>query len=208
MVSLKKRVLFFTLIFSIVLIAAAFAYDGRILLSKDPSMIYFQLGKESFNNNDLNKALDYFQKAVEINPDFAEAYHNLGIVYYELGNHGNAITELEKAVGLNSNYEKAYYSLALIYYENNDFDNAIINLLKVIELNPENSNANFDLAVAYVDRFREKESSGSINTGDLEDLKAASAYYLKVVELDPDFPHASGNADIVRNVIGGYEEQI
>ena len=58
----------------------------------------------------------------------------------------------------------------------------------------------------YVDKFREKEDTGKISLKDLEDLEIALKHYLKVVELDPDFPYASNNAEIIKNIIKDYEK--
>ena len=76
---------------------------------------------------------------------------------------------------------------------------------KFIELEPENTNGHFDLAVIYADRFREKESSGIVSSTDLEDLKKSLNLYLKVIHLDSEFPHASNNAKIIKNIINKYE---
>jgi tetratricopeptide (TPR) repeat protein len=191
-----------------VVVSLSFAYQGKAIIAKEPSVIYFTLGKYYFNNNDFDNALNYFKKAIEINPKFAEAHHNLGIVYYNLNEKNGAVDELKNAIRLNGGYAKAYYSLALVYYESKDYGNVLQNLLKVIELEPENANAHFDLAVVYVDRFREKELTGNISLGDLEDLEEALLHYLKVAELDFNFPHALINAEIVKNIINDYEAKL
>ena len=98
--------------------------------------------------------------------------------------------------------------MGLIYHEIKDYKNAISSFLKVIELEPENANAHFDLAVAYVNKFREKESSGDITPEDLEDLESGFRQYLEVIKLDPDFPYAQANAEIVGKVIDRYENKI
>ena len=39
----------------------------------------------------MDEAASYYRKAIEIKPDFTEAYNNLGIAYIHLGEHENAI---------------------------------------------------------------------------------------------------------------------
>jgi tetratricopeptide (TPR) repeat protein len=202
----KRSFLLITMVVLVIgLASTAFASESKVIVTKEPAYIYFLIGKYYFNNNDFENALKYFQKSIELSPDFAEAHHNLGVTYYKLNNKDDAVVELEKAIGIKSDYEKAYYSLALIYYGDRDYDDAIINLLSVVEINPENINANFDLGVSYVGRFRQKESTGTITSADLEDLKEALGYYRNVIGLNPEFPYAKSNAEIVEDVIEDYE---
>ncbi len=45
----------------------------------------------------LHKVRSYFNKAIEINPKFAEAYNNRGLAYYIKGQHDKAISDCTKA---------------------------------------------------------------------------------------------------------------
>lgn len=192
----------------IIVASFIFASEDRIIITKDIPIIYFALGRYHFNNHNFDEALNYFQKTIQTKPDFAEAYHNLGITYYRLNEYNNAIIELKKAIELKTDYAKAYHSLALVQYKNKDHENAISNLLKVIQLEPENANAHFDLAVVYVDKFREKELTGNISLNDLGDLKEALIHYLKVADIDPNFPHALSNAEIAGHIINDYKAKL
>ena len=51
----------------------------------------------------LGEALQEFQKVVELNPDFAPAFVNLGSIYLHLGRRGEAETALKKALALEEN---------------------------------------------------------------------------------------------------------
>jgi hypothetical protein len=51
----------------------------------------------------LGAALEEFQKVVELNPDFAPAYVNLGSIYLHLGRRGEAEAALKKALALEEN---------------------------------------------------------------------------------------------------------
>jgi tetratricopeptide (TPR) repeat protein len=168
-------------------------------------LLYFKIGKSFYNKGELKTTLKFLKKSIEASQDFKEAYHNLGVVYYELGNFDKALVEFKKAIEIDDRYAKAHYSLALLYYRIGDFDNAIKHLLKLTQLQPNNANAHFDLAVSYVDRFREKELKGSINSDDLTDLEKALYHYLKTEELKPGFPNALNNADIIKKVIEIYD---
>ena len=60
-------------------------------MAKEPSAIFFAVGKHYFDKGDLDSAINYFGKSIEMNPNFAEAYYNSGIVFYYNGNMNSAI---------------------------------------------------------------------------------------------------------------------
>ena len=46
---------------------------------------------------DFTSALSAFTKAIELKPDFGEAYYNRGYVYLKLGNRPSGIADLSKS---------------------------------------------------------------------------------------------------------------
>ncbi len=46
---------------------------------------------------DYTSALSAFSKAIELKPDFGEAYYNRGYVYFKLGNKNLGAADLSKA---------------------------------------------------------------------------------------------------------------
>ncbi len=67
--------------------------------------------------NDLGKLQDAeisTRKAIELDPNLAEAHSNLGTILIDLGKLQDAETSTRKAIELNPDFSKAYYSLSLI----------------------------------------------------------------------------------------------
>ena len=56
-------------------------------------------------------------KAIELNPNFAEAYSNRGLAKYNLGDNQGAIVDYNKAIELNPNFADAYYSRGNSYQQ-------------------------------------------------------------------------------------------
>ncbi|MCP2727468.1 tetratricopeptide repeat protein, partial [Limnofasciculus baicalensis] len=46
---------------------------------------------------------------IEINPNYANAYHNRGVARSDLGDKQSAIADYNKAIEINPNYAYAYY---------------------------------------------------------------------------------------------------
>jgi len=171
-------------------------------IRSSPHILYFNVGKYYFKAGRLDDSIEMFSKAVESDSDFAPGHYNLGVAYYEKKEFDSAMDEFRKASELDSSYIKARNSLAMLHFELGDFNSAAEGFLDVIELDPEDPEANFNLAQSYVMRFRKSEESGSEDYTDLEH----ALYYLKKAEqLQPGFPHASDNINIIQPILDARE---
>jgi tetratricopeptide (TPR) repeat protein len=63
----------------------------------------------------LDKALDAFNKAIELDSTVANNYIIRGNAYDSLGNHNKAIADYDKAIELNAEFALAYYNRGLAY---------------------------------------------------------------------------------------------
>ena len=54
-----------------------------------------------------------WEKAIELNPDDADAYINLGIAYGKQNNYTKAIQSYEKAIELKPDYALAYWNRSI-----------------------------------------------------------------------------------------------
>src|SRR6266571_4813060 len=57
-------------------------------------------GKELYLNNDDKQAVDAFQQAIKLNPDFAEAHFRLGLAFNALERKPEADESLKKSIAL------------------------------------------------------------------------------------------------------------
>ena len=70
-------------------------------------------------------AIALLKKALEINPNFIDAYNNLGSAYCAAGKNKQAIAALKKAIQLNPKIGEAHNNIALAYYYNKEYGLAI-----------------------------------------------------------------------------------
>ena len=87
-----------------------------------------------FKNYD--KSIEYFQKAIDIKPDYAQAYYSMGIIYVSKGNHDKSIDYYQKAIDIKPNYAEAYYSMGFAYVYKGNHDKSIECYQKAININP------------------------------------------------------------------------
>ena len=88
------------------------------------------------------KQLVEAEQAVAMNPDDAEAHHNLGAVYYTyhfytIAHLDQAIAEYRKAIDLEPKFVRAYYSLGWAYLRQGKLDQAKAAWKKSLELQSE-----------------------------------------------------------------------
>jgi len=201
----KIRVVSLLLIVSLILISSlVVANKGVLIQSSSLSSLYFSVGNYYASQQDWQEAQHYFEKAINENTEFKEAYHDLGIVLHKQKNDLAAFEALLQAISIDDTYKKAHNSAGLLYFKQGEYDNAISHLEKASVLDADDVQIQFDLAVSYVERFREKESKGTIENADLADLEKGLAHYENALALDPHYPHAKENAAIVESVLSYY----
>lgn len=86
---------------------------------------YRDKGLQAQKTGDLDTALTYFQKAVELDPSLAVAYNDLGVVYEARGWNDRAKVAYGKALDLDPSLASPYYNLGSIYEKEGDYDRAI-----------------------------------------------------------------------------------
>ena len=110
---------------------------------------WFQKGYNATINEEWVKAISFFLKVVEIEPDYAMAYNNLGYNYGKQGNNTKAIELLEQSIELDPNNASAYMNLGIAYEVRSILGKAILMLEKAIEIEPDYAMAYYNLGIAY-----------------------------------------------------------
>ena len=77
---------------------------------------HFQVGMELEKAHKYHEAAEEFSQAIQINPEFSEAYYHLGFNALQDGNSEEAIRALMQLTQLEPNNNKARMALGQIYY--------------------------------------------------------------------------------------------
>ena len=80
------------------------------------------------------QAITEFNKAIELDPEYAMAYNNRGNAYWNKGNFDRAIADYDKAIELDPEYAEAYGNRGFVYYLEGELTKAISDLEKCLEL--------------------------------------------------------------------------
>lgn len=97
------------------------------------------------SSGQLQEAIVLYKKALDMKPDFPEAWYNLGNVYGKIRQFNEAMNCLNNAIKYKSNYAQALSSRGIAYASMGKTDQAIIDLSAAIKGDPE-------YAIAYLNR--------------------------------------------------------
>ena len=189
------------------------------------------------SENEINRAIKYFEEAIGRDPGYALAYAGLADCYSILGYYGfrrstavlpRAKELAEKALSLNDSLAEAHASLGEIlmqYYF--DWKRAGSELDRAIELNPSYATAHFWRATHYMALGRIDESLAQVRkaveldplsmiilTNAARDLYLAGRYdesidqYRRSLQVDHDFPIAHKGLAEVYTQKGMHEEAL
>jgi len=143
---------------------------------------YNEKGIEYFKRDNMQKAENFFKKAIELKPMYAKAYNNLANVEAKRGNFDIAIQYNLQALTIDPYYPESYYNLALIYKKRKDFINEIAYLDKAVQADPKYYQAYFTRGLSYY------------NAGNYEQAKYN---FKEVLKLKNDHYLASQNLGII-----------
>lgn len=98
-------------------------------------------GDERYDAGDFDTAIEYYTKAIELNPEFSLAYFSRASAYSNLGWYEEAIIDYTRAIELSPEFAMLYGNRGAVYNELGRYEEALVDLNKAIELDPGYVNA-------------------------------------------------------------------
>ncbi|MEM9052807.1 MAG: tetratricopeptide repeat protein [Bacteroidota bacterium] len=148
---------------------------------------YFLKGYIYKETGDTTNALSSFQTALEVQPEFYEAYIELGTMNAYLGN-PIALEYFNSALEIRPKSAEAFYNKGMFYQAGNKFDEARETYYQLLEADPNNVLAYYNLGYLYLTEYLVMDT--------------AAAYFDTAATIRPDYIQAIYNRGLAYEEMG------
>ena len=141
------------------------------------------LGFAYADQGQMEEAIEEYNLAIEIQPNYTLAYNNLGIAYKALGRTEDSLMAYNKAISLQPasvkpHYKaKPHYNLGIAYKDLEQYDEAEKEFRAALDLKKDFPEAHFNLGLVYEKTGRMKEAVSEYQTGLRLNPEDAMAHY-------------------------------
>jgi len=97
---------------------------------------WYSRGTDEYIAGNIQAALGCFQRAIEISPNFDDAWNGLGVTLKDLGQYQKAIEAYQKAIKISPNFHHAWNGLGNVLSDLGQYQKAIEAFQKAIEISP------------------------------------------------------------------------
>lgn len=136
---------------------------------------FYSQGVAQLSRDDFLRALNYFEKAVEIDPNYAEAWYQAGFSYGVLGRHSEALKASRQAARLRPDWSETFVNIGASSFALGQYKEAADAYRQAVKLGDDKPNTQYSLGL----------SLEKLNRTDEEILA-----YKRTVALKPDHANA------------------
>jgi len=162
-------------------------FQHTLNVTESNFMAHLHVGHFFFDQDDTAKAIENYRQAIEIMPNFNNAYEALGDTYVSLKDDEKAFFYYHKALLNSPSSVGVFYKIGNLYAQMGRYDQAVRYFKDIIAFSPDDPTGHNNLGAAYL-------YMGD-STAALQNLK-------KAIALQPDYPEAFYNLGLVASKIG------
>jgi arylsulfatase A-like enzyme/Tfp pilus assembly protein PilF len=199
------------------------------IVRQDPEVIdaWFMLGTQHMAHDDLELAVKYFQRTLQLKPDYDLAVFNLAQAYRRMGNDDAALAGFEHYLTLDPKDPFVHYQIGEIWLDRGDTAKAEALFRKALEIDPQVAAAKNALGVLALQRGDAATAQRLINEAiatkptlrlahfnlallaeQRGDLRTAEREYYEELKAHPESFKAAFNMSWLYQRVGDREGQI
>ncbi|MBU1124449.1 MAG: fused MFS/spermidine synthase [Candidatus Omnitrophica bacterium] len=152
-----------------------------------------EMGNELVKKEDLNGAVGYYRKALDIFPEFFIAQNNLGNILMQQGEDEEALSYFTEALRINPSFARTHSNLAALLTKQGKFQEAEGEYQKALSLQPDSAETLFNFATTLAIQEKPEE---------------AIQEYRKAIEIRPNFAEAHNSLGNLFASQGNSEEAL
>ncbi len=149
------------------------------------------LGAIFAEQNKLDKAIENYEKSLNINPEYFQALNNLGIALHKLSRLEEAIENYKKALNFNQDFTEALNNLGNAYQELGRNKEALEQFNKLIKIQPNYKKVYNNLGLLH---------------SELGNFNEAVSCYHKSISLNPKYEKTYNNLGNLLSDLGEYDK--
>lgn len=122
---------------------------------------FYSQGVAQLSLDDFARALPFFEKAAELDPNYAEAWYQAGFCYGILGRHEEALRASQRAADLRPNWSETWANIGASNFSLGRFGPAMTAYRTAVKLDDKNPDTQFalGLTLSKLNRFDEEALS-------------------------------------------------
>jgi tetratricopeptide (TPR) repeat protein len=157
------------------------------------AQLFYQKGLKELWQDNYFAALTFFQKAIEKNPQDADAWFQVGYCYGNLGRYQDEIESYKQVIRIKPDDANAHLNLGVAYGNLGRYKDEIESYKQAIRIKPDLVEAHSNLGVAY---------------GKLGRYQDAIESYKQAIRIKPDFAGAHFNLGVTYGKLGRHQDAI
>ena len=147
---------------------------------------YLELGQDA-------KARTYFERAMRIEPNYADGHYNMGVLLESEGQLAGAVERYRRAVQLQPGHVQAHNNLGNVLLSQGKREEALRHYRRVLQISP-------DFAEAHNNMGNVLQSNGETHE--------AMTHYRQALKIKPDYPEAHNNLGNVLSSQGRFDSAV
>ncbi len=153
--------------------------------------VYNKSGLAKLAMGKHDEAISYFNKALQLDPDYDDALNNRGLVHLEKEDYNMAIADFTKAIEARPAFFEAYNNRGNAYFKQGFNENALADYNKALEFNPNAITILRNIALIHYNN---------------KNYKQAIEFYNRILSITPQSANAINDRGITYYVLQEYEK--
>ena len=117
--------------------------------NNEEAIKFYQLGLDETKKENFAKSIEYYEKALVYDSNFAFAYDNMGICYRRLNEFDKAIDAYEKSLKIDPNGLMPLQNIAVVYLYKKEYKKAVKSYEKLAKLDATNPEVYYGIGHIY-----------------------------------------------------------
>jgi len=130
-------------------LAANEKQSSKSFSTNEKAVEFYTKGFDEMKKEKFSKAIEYFEKAVKEDSEFAFAWDNLGLCYRKIDNYDKALESYKKSLEIDPKGTMPLQNIAIVYQYKQEYQNAINAYEKLAEIDKNNPEIYYGIGNIY-----------------------------------------------------------